>query len=107
MTGPVGFYPGVMWYMYELTGDTEWKEKAIKYTGKLTEEMYNGSNHDVGFRMYCSFGNGLRLTEEESYVPVLVQSAKTLIARYYESVGSIKSWDFNEEVWKFPVIWIT
>jgi unsaturated chondroitin disaccharide hydrolase len=99
-----GFYPGVMWYMYELTGDLEWKEKAVRYTGKLEKEMYNGSNHDVGFRMYCSYGNGLRLIEDESYVPVLVQSAKTLIARYYESVGSIKSWDFNDKVWQFPVI---
>ncbi len=99
-----GFYPGVLWYMYELTGDPEWKGKAITYTNKLTKEMYNGSNHDVGFRMYCSFGNGLRLIDEKSYVPVLIQSAKTLIARYYESVGSIKSWDFNEAVWQFPVI---
>ena len=99
-----GFYPGVLWYMYELTGDPEWKGKAIAYTGKLTKEMYNGSNHDVGFRMYCSFGNGLRLIEEKTYIPVLVQSAKTLISRYYESVGSIKSWDFNEAVWQFPVI---
>ena len=99
-----GFYPGVMWYMYELTGDLGWKEKAVRYTGKLEKEMYNGSNHDVGFRMYCSYGNGLRLIEDESYVPVLVQSALTLIARYYESVGSIKSWDFNDGVWQFPVI---
>jgi len=99
-----GFYPGVMWYMYELTGDPEWKGKAVRYTSKLTKEMYNGSNHDVGFRMYCSFGNGLRLIEDEIYVPVLVQSAKTLIARYSETVRSIKSWDFNEEVWQFPVI---
>ncbi len=99
-----GFYPGVMWYMYELTGDLEWKEKAVRYTGKLEKEMYNGSNHDVGFRMYCSYGNGLRLIEDEAYIPILVQSAKTLIARYYESVGSIKSWDFNDKVWQFPVI---
>ncbi len=99
-----GFYPGIMWYMYELTGDPEWKGKAVRYTGNLKKEMYNGSNHDVGFRMYCSFGNGLRLIKDETYVPVLVQSARTLIARYSESVGSIKSWDSNAEVWQFPVI---
>ena len=99
-----GFYPGIMWYMYELTSDPEWKGRAVRYTAKLEKEKTNGSNHDVGFRMYCSFGNGLRLMKDESYVPVLVQSAKTLIARYSETVGSIKSWDFNEEVWQFPVI---
>ena len=99
-----GFYPGSLWYMYELNGKSDWKEKAIKYTSKLEQHMYNGSNHDVGFRMFCSYGNGLRLTEDESYIPILIQSAKTLIARYYESVGSIRSWNFNEEVWQCPVI---
>jgi hypothetical protein len=54
--------------------------------------------------MFCSYGNALRLTGNEAYVPVLVQSAKTLIARYYETVGSIRSWDFNAEIWQCPVI---
>ena len=64
-----GFYPGILWRMYEMTGKPEWKEKAMNYTGKLEKEMYNGSNHDVGFRMFCSYGNGLRLTGDTSYIP--------------------------------------
>jgi len=99
-----GFYPGVLWLMHELTGESEWKERAIKYTDLLEDQQYNGSNHDVGFRMFCSFGNALRLSGDESYTPVLVQSAKTLIARFYENVGCIRSWDFNQENWQCPVI---
>ena len=99
-----GFYPGVLWYMYELTGEEEWKDKGIKYTATLEEQMYNGSNHDVRFRMFCSYGNALRLSGDESYIPVLEQSAKTLIARYYKNVGCIRSWDFNRERWQCPVI---
>jgi len=99
-----GFFPGTLWYMYELTGEEVWKEKAVAYTAPLEKEQYNASNHDVGFRMFCSYGNALRLSGDEAYIPILVQSAKTLITRYYESVGSIKSWDFNREVWQFPVI---
>jgi hypothetical protein len=99
-----GFYPGVLWYMFELTGDDAWKEKAIKYTDLLEDQQYNGSNHDVGFRMFCSFGNALRLSGDRSYIPVLEQSAKTLIKRYYEHVGCIRSWDFNQENWQCPVI---
>jgi len=99
-----GFYPGVLWYMYELTGEAEWKDKAVKYTATLEEQQYNGSNHDVGFRMFCSYGNALRLTGDTAYISVLEQSAKTLIARYYENVGCIRSWNFNEEVWQCPVI---
>ncbi|MCK5692302.1 MAG: glycoside hydrolase family 88 protein [Bacteroidales bacterium] len=99
-----GFYPGVLWYMYELTGEVEWKEKAINYTDLLEDQQFNGSDHDVGFRMFCSYGNALRITGDESYISVLEQSAKTLIARYYANVGCIRSWDFNQENWQCPVI---
>jgi hypothetical protein len=99
-----GFYPGILWYMYELTGEEKWKERAIKYTGELEAEQFNASNHDVGFRMFCSYGNALRLTGNDAYKPVLLQSALTLITRYNPFVGCIKSWDFNQENWQCPVI---
>ncbi len=99
-----GFFPGTLWYMYELSGAELWKEKAIAYTATLEKEQYNASNHDVGFRMFCSYGNALRISQDEAYIPVLVQSAKTLISRYYEGVGCIRSWDFNDSVWQCPVI---
>lgn len=99
-----GFFPGTLWYMYELTGDEAWREKAAAYTATLEKQQYNASNHDVGFRMYCSYGNAFRLTANEDYIPVLVQSAKTLITRYYDGVGCIRSWNFNDTVWQCPVI---
>jgi hypothetical protein len=99
-----GFFPGTLWYMYEMSGEEAWKEKAAYYTAKLEKEQFNGNNHDVGFRMFCSYGNALRFTGSEESIPVLVQSAKTLIARYYETVGCIRSWDFNKENWQCPVI---
>ena len=30
-----GFWPGVLWYDYELTGDSLVREKAMRYTGEL------------------------------------------------------------------------
>lgn len=99
-----GFFSGTLWYMYEMSGDEAWKKKAISYTEMLEEQQYNGINHDVGFRMFCSYGNALRLTNNEAYIPILVQSAKTLIDRYYEEVGCIRSWNSNEEHWQCPVI---
>jgi len=99
-----GFMPGSLWYMYELSGDKKWKELAMEYTSALEQEQYNGSNHDVGFRMYCSYGNALRLSGDEATIPILLQSAKTLVSRYYEKVGAIRSWSFNQEQWQCPVI---
>ena len=30
-----GFFPGTIWYLYELTGSEKWKNLAIKYTEHL------------------------------------------------------------------------
>lgn len=99
-----GFYPGALWYMYELTGEAHWKTKAVSYTAQLEQEKLNSGTHDMGFKMMCSFGNGLRITGDNTYREILIQSAKTLITRYNGKVGCIRSWDWNAHVWQFPVI---
>jgi len=99
-----GFFPGCLWYMYENTGDIKWEKDAEKYTNILIDQQYNDRTHDMGFKMYCSFGTGLRLTKNSSYKEILVQSAKTLITRYNAKVGCLRSWDHNQDKWQFPVI---
>lgn len=99
-----GFYPGVLWLMYELTGENSWKNKAARFTELLESEKYNDTNHDIGFKMMCSFGNGYRLTGNDEYREVLIQSAYTLITRFNEKVGCIRSWDHHTDKWDYPVI---
>lgn len=99
-----GFYPGNLWYMYEYTGDEAWKVAAEKFTANIEEEQYNGRTHDMGFKMYCSYGNGYRLTNNPEYREVLMQSARTLITRFNPTVGCIRSWDHHADLWQFPVI---
>jgi hypothetical protein len=99
-----GFYPGCLWLMVELTDEEQWKTLAGDYTEPLEREKTNASTHDMGFKMMCSFGNGYRLTENPDYRDILIKSAQTLITRYNENVGCIRSWDFNKDVWQFPVI---
>ncbi len=99
-----GFFPGCLWYMYEYTKANEWKIYAEKFTQYLEPEMYNGSTHDMGFKMFCSYGNGYRLTDNNKYKNVLLKSAKTLSKRFNDKVGCIRSWDWNKDVWQFPVI---
>jgi rhamnogalacturonyl hydrolase YesR len=99
-----GFFPGSLWYMYEYTNDDKWKELAKKYTAPIESEKTNGGNHDIGFKVYCSFGNGYRLTKDQSYRNILLQSAKTLITRFKSNSGIIRSWDHNTDKWQCPVI---
>jgi unsaturated chondroitin disaccharide hydrolase len=99
-----GFFGGNLWYLYELTGNEYWKEKAMYYTAPIEKEKTNKGTHDLGFMLYCSFGNGYRLTGNEQYKEILLEAARSLISRYNPTVGCIRSWDFARDRWMFPVI---
>jgi rhamnogalacturonyl hydrolase YesR len=99
-----GFFASNLWMVYDLTGDEKWKEKAIEYTLPLEQEQWDGGTHDLGFKMFNSFGKAYQFTGNESYKNVVIQSAKTLATRYNQKVGCIRSWDHNADKWDFPVI---
>jgi rhamnogalacturonyl hydrolase YesR len=99
-----GFYPGILWLMYDMTDEDAWAREAGIYTQLLESEKFNASNHDIGFKMMSSYGQGYRLTGNMDYREVLIQSARTLITRFNENVGCIRSWDHHKDKWDFPVI---
>jgi rhamnogalacturonyl hydrolase YesR len=99
-----GFFPGVLWYLNEFTNKKEWETEARIYTSPIEKEKTNGTTHDMGFKIYCSFGNGFRLTDDQRYKDVIIQSARTLATRFRPVVGAIRSWDHNTDKWGFPVI---
>lgn len=99
-----GFYPGVLWFTYDLTGNKYWRDKATVFTNQLETEKFNAGDHDIGFKMMSSYGLGYKLTKNESYKKILIQSARTLTTRFNEKVGCIRSWDHHQDKWQFPVI---
>lgn len=99
-----GFFPGELWYLYELTKNEKWKQQAIKFTAPIEQEKLNGKTHDMGFKIYCSFGNAYRLTKNENDKEVIIKAAQTLSTRFNPKVGAIRSWDHNTDKWDFPVI---
>jgi len=99
-----GFFAGQLWLLYSLTGKDEWKQQAESFTAPLEREKTNGTTHDMGFKIYTSFGNGYKLTKDPHYKEVIIQSAKTLATRFNPTAGVIKSWDHNEDKWQYPVI---
>ena len=82
-----GFFAGSLWYMYELTGDEYWAEHAQKHTEAISEIQHLTWHHDVGFMVYDSFGNGLRLKNIEGYEDVIVNTAKSLSTRFRPNAG--------------------
>jgi len=99
-----GFYAGCLWFLDKYNGKNKWKGQAESFTNPLEREKTNGGTHDMGFKIYCSFGNGYRLTKDDHYKDVIIQSARTLITRFNTRAGVIRSWDHHKEVWDYPVI---
>ncbi len=104
-----GFFPGSLWYLYELTGDVKWKDEAEKWTTSLEPLKTFTGHHDLGFMMYCSYGNAERLAPKPEYRDILIESANSLASRFTEVTGTIKSWNYrkawNDTVeWYYPVI---
>lgn len=99
-----GFFPGVLWHLYDHSQDEKLKEAAENWTAFIEKEKYDTHTHDLGFKLNCSFGNGYAITGNENYKEVVVTASKTLIERFDPEIGSIRSWDWNADVWQFPVI---
>ncbi|HET8830265.1 MAG TPA: glycoside hydrolase family 88 protein [Pelobium sp.] len=108
-----GFFPGGLWYIYEYTQNPEWKDAAEKWTEALEQGQFLTQHHDVGFVMYCSYGNAMRLEKDtaklNAYKKILIQSAESALTRFDPKVGLIKSWNSKmswdgKTMWKYPVI---
>lgn len=98
-----GFFPGSLWYIYEQTKDTAIKAEAERRLAILEKEKYHTKDHDLGFMIYCSFGNAYRITGNKAYKETVLTAAETLIKRYRPSIRAIQSWDSSGK-FKCPVI---
>jgi unsaturated chondroitin disaccharide hydrolase len=88
-----GFWPGVLWYDYEATGDPKIKVEAERFTKSLEFlSKTSAYDHDLGFLMFCSYGNAYRLTENPAYKKILLNTADTLATLFNPRVGTILSW---------------
>lgn len=97
-----GFFPGALWYLYELSGNGDIKTQAEIYTNRIEREKYTKDNHDIGFMIFCSFGNAYRLTGNKHYYDVISTACESLSTRYKDNMKCIRSWDFGS--WQYPVI---
>ena len=98
-----GFFPGVLWLLYDVHRDQQLLEYARHFTDVVEPAKNVRSHHDVGFMIYCSAGQAYRLTGEPHYLDVIKTASESLISRYNPSLGVIRSWDWNSK-WKYPVI---
>jgi len=62
-----GFYPGTLWFLYEYSHDRVFKQEAEERMRIIEGEKDNRGDHDLGFKLLCSYGNAYRVTGEPAY----------------------------------------
>ncbi len=88
--------------MNECTEDPGFRYAAERWTAGISGQQFDTGTHDVGFKIFNSFGNGYRIYPSKEYKEVILQAAQTLTTRFNPTVGCIKSWDNPK--WAYPVI---
>lgn len=100
-----GFYPGSLWYVYKYTGNEQIREIADRRTRSLAGLPAVCDHHDIGFMIWCSYGNAWMETRDSSYLPVIKDAAKMLTTLYHPEVGLTRSWTPRpDKGWLYPVI---
>ncbi len=90
-----GFYPGILWMMYEKTGDHHYSVYAQRIEDKLADWLNNGVHieHDLGFLwMYSGYENYINTGNHTSYKNVILAADK-LKQRLNSNAGYIVAWN--------------
>lgn len=90
-----GFYPGSLWLIYEYTRDPEIRKEAESRLVLQEKQKRNTSNHDIGFQIFCSFGNAYRITGSLPYKAVIDTAAVYQATRFRPVINAIQSWNKN------------
>jgi unsaturated chondroitin disaccharide hydrolase len=106
-----GFYPGLMWLMYEYTADDFWRTKAMAYTAAMNGQQYTSGDHDIGFKVLYSMGNAWKYTQKDTFSIMMQTGALKFEKIYNPTVGCTRSWFHTPnrvptafKPTKFPVI---
>lgn len=105
----VGFFPGILWKLHQLTRDSNWKQLALKATQGLFQEQFYESSHDIGFMIMCSYGEAFKVTGDPSFANVIVNAASHLATRFNGRKfqdARIDSVFFFRSSWLYPILGI-
>ena len=90
-----GFWSGILWIAYELTGDEKYKNVAMMqiptYKHRLEKRLVV-DHHDMGFLYVPSCVAAYKLTGDEEAKNTAIAAADNLMLRYHETGQFIQAW---------------
>lgn len=96
-----GFWPGILWLMYNETKDARYKTVAENLEVKLDEALhgFDGLHHDVGFMWLLTSVANYRLTGNEKSKNRGMIAASVLASRYNMAGKFIRAWNDDKIGW--------
>ncbi|HJH26824.1 MAG TPA: glucuronyl hydrolase, partial [Methanophagales archaeon] len=85
-----GFWIGLLWFSYKITGDEKYEESAYDWLKRL-EKRKNDKNmlFDLGFMFYPSFVLGYEITNAGNLRKTALEAANTLSTLFHERAGFV------------------
>lgn len=90
-----GFTAGELWYLFELTGDEEYKKRAIIHADSLIQYSELDDTHDLGFMFFNSCVKAYYHTGLEKYKQASIKAAYSLTKRFNKNGNFIRAWGKN------------
>ena len=90
-----GFWSGILWHAYELTGNEKYKNVVLSQIPSWTkriEEKIGVNHHDMGFLYSLSCVAAYKLTGNEEAKEAAIKAADHLCTRYQEKGQFIQAW---------------
>src|SRR5690606_3104628 len=96
-----GFWPGILWVMYEMSGDEQYKTAAWGWDEKLEQKMVQANNfhHDVGFQFLPSSVIKYKLTGDEDAKRRGLFAANFLAGRFNLAGQYLRAWNQEKIGW--------
>ena len=101
-----GFYPGMLWYLYEYTGNESYKEYAVQIEEKLFDVFKKPTSlhHDMGFMFLPTSVKNFEMTGDEAAKERALLAACVLASRYNIKAKFIRAWQGDGEKKKLGII---
>jgi len=87
-----GYFAGMLWLMYQETGEHSWRRAAEKYTLLLQGYKGNADMSDVGILFWPSFDLGYTLTGNQELLELGLEGARSMMRRFIPEAGYIQNW---------------
>ena len=90
-----GFWSGILWLAWELSGDSKYKELALSHLSSFRQRIegrYGVNHHDMGFLYTPSCVAAYKLTGNKEAREIALLAAENLLSRYHEKGRFIQAW---------------